>query len=117
MEKLASKSTKHSKGLQIKKNNIQLSFQSIHTRLIYMYVSFFLRKYLPQLKKFPEKYIYEPWTAPLSVQQAAGCIIGKDYPKRIVVHETVSKINIKRIAEAYARNKAEKDENNSEIGK
>lgn len=29
----------------------------------------------------PEEYIYEPWTAPLSVQTKANCIIGKDYPK------------------------------------
>lgn len=26
----------------------------------------------------PGKYIYAPWTAPLEVQKAAGCIIGKD---------------------------------------
>jgi cryptochrome len=29
----------------------------------------------------PKQYIYEPWTAPLSVQEKARCIIGKDYPK------------------------------------
>lgn len=29
----------------------------------------------------PKEYIYEPWTAPLSVQVKAKCIIGKDYPK------------------------------------
>lgn len=29
----------------------------------------------------PNEYIYEPWTAPLSVQKKARCIIGKDYPK------------------------------------
>jgi cryptochrome len=29
----------------------------------------------------PAKYIFEPWIAPLAVQQAAGCIIGKDYPQ------------------------------------
>lgn len=29
----------------------------------------------------PKEYIYEPWTAPLSVQKKARCIIGKDYPK------------------------------------
>jgi hypothetical protein len=27
------------------------------------------------------EYIYEPWTAPLSIQKKAKCIIGKDYPK------------------------------------
>lgn len=26
------------------------------------------------LAKFPDKYIYEPWTAPLSVQKEAGCV-------------------------------------------
>ena len=29
----------------------------------------------------PREYIYEPWTAPLSIQKKAKCIIGKDYPK------------------------------------
>ena len=54
---------------------------------------FFLRKFIPILNKYPPKYIFEPWKAPLSVQKAAGCIIGKDYPKPIVVHEEAVKIN------------------------
>lgn len=29
----------------------------------------------------PKEYIYEPWTAPLSIQKKAKCIVGKDYPK------------------------------------
>lgn len=29
----------------------------------------------------PKEYIYEPWTAPISVQRKAKCIIGVDYPK------------------------------------
>lgn len=37
----------------------------------------YIKKYMPMLKKYPEKYIYQPWEAPLSVQKAAGCIIGK----------------------------------------
>lgn len=28
----------------------------------------------------PKEYIYEPWTAPLSIQTKAKCIVGKDYP-------------------------------------
>jgi len=28
----------------------------------------------------PKEYIYEPWTAPKSIQTKANCIIGKDYP-------------------------------------
>lgn len=28
----------------------------------------------------PKEYIYEPWTAPKSIQVKAKCVIGKDYP-------------------------------------
>ncbi|XP_067346218.1 cryptochrome circadian regulator 5 isoform X3 [Channa argus] len=63
----------------------------------------YIRKYLPFLKKFPAEYIYEPWKAPRSVQQAAGCIVGKDYPRPIVQHEVVSKRNVQRMKVAYAK--------------
>ncbi|CAH2320415.1 6-4 photolyase [Pelobates cultripes] len=63
----------------------------------------YIKKYLPFLKKFPAEYIYEPWKAPRSLQERAGCIIGKDYPKPIVVHEVVSKQNIQRMKAAYAK--------------
>ncbi|KAL7687031.1 putative rossmann-like alpha/beta/alpha sandwich, DNA photolyase class 1, 8-HDF type [Plasmopara halstedii] len=48
----------------------------------------FIKKYIPALKKFPAKYIYEPWKAPKSIQQDAGCVIGKDYPTPIVEHKS-----------------------------
>ncbi|CAI5645935.1 unnamed protein product [Oreochromis niloticus] len=63
----------------------------------------YIRKYLPLLKKFPAEYIYEPWKAPRSIQQAAGCIVGKDYPHPIVQHEVISKKNIQRMKLAYAK--------------
>ncbi|XP_029000458.1 cryptochrome circadian regulator 5 [Betta splendens] len=63
----------------------------------------YIKKYLPLLKKFPAEFIYEPWKAPRSVQLAAGCIVGKDYPRPIVQHEVVSKANIGRMKAAYAR--------------
>ncbi|CAB4010945.1 cryptochrome-1-like isoform X2 [Paramuricea clavata] len=59
----------------------------------------FIRKYIPQLRNFPEKYIYDPWNAPLEVQQAAGCIIGKDYPMRIIDHEAAKLVCAKRLRE------------------
>ena len=67
----------------------------------------YIRKYLPQLKKFPVEYIYEPWTAPHSVQKAARCVIGEDYPKPIVDHSIISKINITRMKKAYVNNATE----------
>lgn len=70
----------------------------------------YIRKYVPQLKKYPENYIYEPWKAPLSVQKAAGCIIGEGYPRRIVDHDIVRKRNLDWMGKAYAANKKDQGE-------
>ena len=74
----------------------------------------YIRKYLPQLKKYPSNYIYEPWKAPLSVQKAAGCVIGTDYPRPIVDHDVVSKENIAKMKAAYAANKEGKTDKASD---
>ncbi|XP_038063798.1 cryptochrome-2-like [Patiria miniata] len=62
----------------------------------------YIRKYLPVLKKMPSQYIYEPWTAPRTVQEKAGCIVGTDYPRPIVEHSVVMKRNIERMKKARA---------------
>jgi len=41
----------------------------------------FVRRYVPELKDFPEKYIYEPWKAPIADQKAAGCLVRGDRPE------------------------------------
>jgi len=46
----------------------------------------FIRRYLPELAKMPDKFIHAPWTLQPLEQQAAGCVIGKDYPAPIVDH-------------------------------
>lgn len=61
----------------------------------------YVRKYLPLFKNFPKEYIYEPWKAPLSIQQKYGVIVGDTYPNRIVDHDIVSKANISKHAQAY----------------
>ncbi|KAF6164526.1 hypothetical protein GIB67_025352 [Kingdonia uniflora] len=65
-----------------------------------------------QLSDMPKEYIYEPWTAPLTVQTKANCIIGKDYPKPVVDHNIASKECKKKMGEAYALNRA----NNGLVG-
>lgn len=73
----------------------------------------YIRKYVPVLKNFPAKYIYEPWKAPQDVQEKAKCIIGKDYPDRIIEdHTATSKENMNRIKEAYDKHKQEQQEAN-----
>lgn len=62
----------------------------------------YIKKWLPQLANMPAKYIFEPWKAPLSVQQQANCIVGVDYPNPIVDHDVISKNNIARMKDAYS---------------
>ncbi|KAK3026097.1 hypothetical protein RJ639_040769 [Escallonia herrerae] len=65
----------------------------------------YIRHFLPVLKDMPKEYIYEPWTAPLSIQTKAKCIVGKDYPKPVVSHDSASKECKRKLAEAYELNK------------
>ena len=65
--------------------------------------SFSCRKYLPVLKGYPAKYIYEPWTAPLEVQQAAKCQVGIDYPVPMVNHAEASRVNMQRMIQVYQK--------------
>lgn len=68
----------------------------------------YIRKYVPELKKYPTEFIYEPWKAPKSVQKTAGCIVGEGYPKRIVDHDTIHKENMAKMNLAYKANKEKK---------
>lgn len=65
----------------------------------------YIRKYVPELAKYPAGIIYEPWKATLSAQREYGCVLGVDYPHRIVNHDIVHKENIKRMGEAYKVNR------------
>merc|ERR1712176_985937 len=72
----------------------------------------FVRFWVPELNKgkqgFPAKFIYEPWNAPRNLQEAANCIIGKDYPRPVVDHKSQSKLNLesfKRSLDAVAASK------------
>lgn len=58
---------------------------------------FKFRKYIPALRNLPAKYIYDPWNAPIEVQKAAGCIIGVDYPMRVIDHEEAKLVGAKRL--------------------
>ena len=46
----------------------------------------FIRRYLPELKDVPDKYLHSPWTMPPSLQKSCGVVIGQDYPMPVVNH-------------------------------
>lgn len=46
----------------------------------------YVRAFVPELAKMPEKWIHTPWEAPDEVLARAGVELGKDYPRPIVDH-------------------------------
>lgn len=47
----------------------------------------YVRKWCPELKEVPKKYIHKPWECPPLELQAAGVTLGEDYPLPIVDHK------------------------------
>ena len=60
----------------------------------------YISTYLPALQNFPPEYIHAPWTAPRSVQEEAGCIIGEDYPEAIIDFETRERMCQEKLKDA-----------------
>ena len=59
----------------------------------------FVRRWLPELARVPNRYLHAPWEMPKDVQHEAGCVIGQDYPAPIIDHAWARE----RTLAAYAR--------------
>ena len=46
----------------------------------------YVRRWCPELKKLPDKFIHAPFDADADVLEDAGVKLGRDYPKPIVDH-------------------------------
>lgn len=57
----------------------------------------YIKRYIPELRHFPTKFIHEPWKAPVGLQEARDCIIGQHYPSPIIDLAVESKINCDRM--------------------
>ncbi|MFT6414069.1 MAG: deoxyribodipyrimidine photo-lyase [Glaciecola sp.] len=44
----------------------------------------YVKKYCPELKRLPNKFVHKPWEAPPEILKACGVELGKNYPKPIV---------------------------------
>lgn len=44
----------------------------------------YVRRFVPELKKFPLRYLHNPWKAPEKVLKEAGVTLGENYPQPIV---------------------------------
>lgn len=46
----------------------------------------YVRKWVPELARLPDKWLHAPWTAPAENLRGAGVRLGHDYPRPIVDH-------------------------------
>lgn len=59
------------------------------------------RKYVPEVKRLPTKYLFEPWKAPIEVQRAARCVVGDDYPEPVADHLQQRRVCVERLKDVY----------------
>ena len=44
----------------------------------------YTKKYIPELRDLPNKYLFNPWEAPIEILEKANVILGENYPFPIV---------------------------------
>jgi len=44
----------------------------------------YARRWVAEIRELPDEHLAAPWRAPAAVQEAAGCVIGRDYPEPLV---------------------------------
>jgi deoxyribodipyrimidine photo-lyase len=66
----------------------------------------FIRRWVPELVGVPPAYVHMPWTMPADVQQAAGCLIGRDYPPPLVDHAAAVREAKRRLAAVRGNSEA-----------
>ena len=56
----------------------------------------YVRRFVPELAKVPDKYLPEPALMPEELQREVGCIIGEDYPEPMLDHKAAREEALER---------------------
>jgi deoxyribodipyrimidine photo-lyase len=51
----------------------------------------YVRRWVPELARLPDRWIHKPWKAPASKLAEAGLRLGRDYPLPLIAHEEARK--------------------------
>ena len=73
----------------------------------------YTRKWCPELSKLPKAVLHKPWEAPIPVLEAAGVILGTNYPLRIVSDLKAERI---KSVEAVLKMRSSNQQSNSDRG-
>jgi deoxyribodipyrimidine photo-lyase len=62
----------------------------------------YVRRWVPELARLPNRFVHRPWEAPRAVLDTAGVVLGKTYPRPCVDH-AVARERFLRVARAHLR--------------
>ncbi|MBC8104827.1 MAG: deoxyribodipyrimidine photo-lyase [Cytophagales bacterium] len=68
----------------------------------------YVKRWIPELKGVPAKYIHRPWELSVLEQEAVRCVLGRDYPKPIVDHK-IQREKALALYRGVQKNEAESD--------
>lgn len=63
----------------------------------------FIRRYIPELKSVPLRWLHAPWQMPALEQQGLDCIIGRDYPQPLIAHDQARLQTLERYGRVKAK--------------
>lgn len=66
----------------------------------------YVRRWCPELKQLPDRWLHKPWLAPVEVLARAGIELGREYPHPIVSHVIAREVALEAFARIKAGNRA-----------